>query len=198
MSTAISPSFAQNFSKLNTLCKKIHCPISITTSITPTSTPSDFLALLNYALLFAFPSFASFIVSSSNKSFADILVKKDVSFISTLYRLLLEIFSYKPSITQNQFFSNGFVEQKIILCCNVIELISSHPTSKGNKKTKKVSEDRKSWLVEIDVNKVEILTNRIEELESLVEKMTERIDANQYVLERILEALGESIDSHHE
>jgi Centrosomal spindle body, CEP44 len=33
------------------------------------------------------------------------------------------IFGYRPSITLDQFFRYGFSEQKMILCCDVINLV---------------------------------------------------------------------------
>ena len=40
-----------------------------------------------------------------------------------LLQVLRDVFSFKPPITKEQFFSNGFVERKIIMCVDVIGLI---------------------------------------------------------------------------
>ncbi len=38
-----------------------------------------------------------------------------------MFQALRELFAYKPPITKDQFFSNGFVERKVIMCTEILQ-----------------------------------------------------------------------------
>jgi hypothetical protein len=40
-----------------------------------------------------------------------------------VFNILVTIFGYRPSVTLDQFFKYGFSEQKMILCCDIINLV---------------------------------------------------------------------------
>lgn len=40
-----------------------------------------------------------------------------------IYKILLTVFSYKPTITVQQFFATGFAERKILLCLDICALV---------------------------------------------------------------------------
>ncbi|CDW71721.1 centrosomal protein of 44 kda [Stylonychia lemnae] len=44
-------------------------------------------------------------------------------FMESVYKLLLNQFNYKPAITIQQFFQNGFSERKVIFACEVIDFM---------------------------------------------------------------------------
>ena len=79
--------------------------------------PPVFLPLIHYSLLEYSAPVAHFI----NESGFDLLAKNDLRFIESVYKLLLTSFSYKPSITVQQFFLTGFAERKILLCCDICQ-----------------------------------------------------------------------------
>ena len=53
----------------------------------------------------------------------DLFAKSDFRFIESVYKLLVDQFSYKPAISVHQFFSEGFAEHKIILCKDIARLM---------------------------------------------------------------------------
>ena len=71
---------------------------------------------------------------------------KDSIFISSLYSLLLQEFSYKPALSVPQFFSLGFAERKLIFMIDTIRLITglnhsimwSSRSLKSNQKQSKI------------------------------------------------------------
>ena len=38
-------------------------------------------------------------------------------------QVLRDLFSYKPPITKDQFFSRGFAERKVIMCTEILQLV---------------------------------------------------------------------------
>lgn len=53
----------------------------------------------------------------------DMYGKSDLKFLESMYKVLRELFSYKPPITKEQFFSSGFIERKVIMCTEVLSMV---------------------------------------------------------------------------
>ncbi|XP_029687782.1 centrosomal protein of 44 kDa isoform X3 [Takifugu rubripes] len=49
--------------------------------------------------------------------------KTDLRFTETLFKVLRDIFHYKPTLTKEQFLKFGFSQRKISLICDVIDLV---------------------------------------------------------------------------
>lgn len=82
--------------------------------------PLAYLPIIHHTLLIYSPMIAKFI---SEKGF-ELQAKSDFRFIENTYKILLSHFGgYKPQITINQFFTNGFGECKMVMCIEVIHLI---------------------------------------------------------------------------
>lgn len=47
-------------------------------------------------------------------------------FLEGLYRVLRDIYQYKPPITKEQLCANGFVERKIMMCTEVVKMVQNH------------------------------------------------------------------------
>lgn len=80
--------------------------------------PESFLPLFHFILLDAYPLLADYFASKGYNLYG----KKDAKFIECVYKLLRDEFTYKPTITKEQFFSLGFSERKIILTCDIIDM----------------------------------------------------------------------------
>ena len=98
--------------------------------------PLGFLPIIHHVLLVYSPLISKFM---ADKGF-ELQAKSDYRFIENTYKLLLNHFNgYKPQITIQQFFTNGFAECKIIMCIEIItimkekhrELISGQSKQKG-------------------------------------------------------------------
>ena len=70
------------------------------------------------------------------------------------------IFGYKPSITLDQFFKYGFSEQKMILCCDVINLVRR--AAKDIKLTKMLNRKRSSTSRAASVGRYSIVNHNKE------------------------------------
>ena len=64
--------------------------------------------------------------------------KTDFRFMEGIYKVLRDVFSFKPPISKQQFFSPAsFVEQKVIMCTKILQLVQAkskkQQTSKNSK-----------------------------------------------------------------
>lgn len=48
--------------------------------------------------------------------------KNDKAFIDSIYKLMRDMFNYKPPINKDQFFNTGYVELKALMACELINL----------------------------------------------------------------------------
>ena len=83
--------------------------------------PPAFLPIVHYCLLEYSSSVATFIADSG----FDLYAKNDFRFIESAYKLLVNQFSYKPSITVQQFFQNGFAERKVMMCYDMCVMLKN-------------------------------------------------------------------------
>lgn len=81
--------------------------------------PLAFLPVIHHSLLVYSAPVSDFV--RENKF--DLYAKSDYRFIESVYKLLVDSFNYKPAISVQQFFSEGFAEHKIILCKDIAHLM---------------------------------------------------------------------------
>lgn len=70
---------------------------------------------------------------------ASVILQKDLKlppydhdktkFIETMYRILREIFQWRPPLISAQFLTAGFAEKKIIMCADIIKLVKEYNNS---------------------------------------------------------------------
>lgn len=97
--------------------------------------PILFLPIVHYILL----GFSSAVAAYISESGFELLAKNDMRFIESVYKLMLTQFNYRPPITVEQFFQNGFAERKIHLCTDMCALIRAKHAelTKGSKSASK-------------------------------------------------------------
>ncbi|XP_060064377.1 uncharacterized protein LOC132544744 [Ylistrum balloti] len=81
--------------------------------------PTAFLPIYHYA----FTSYSHALAQLISASDAELYGKTDFRFIEAVYKILRDLFSYKPLITKEQFFNAGFAERKIIMCSEVLHMV---------------------------------------------------------------------------
>ncbi|KAL5012235.1 hypothetical protein ScPMuIL_010786 [Solemya velum] len=81
--------------------------------------PSAFLPLYHYA----FTNYSHAIAEEISSMDAELFGKSDLRFIEAVYKILRDMFQYKPPITKDQFFSSTFAEKKIIMCTQVLSVV---------------------------------------------------------------------------
>ncbi|KAJ3132945.1 Centrosomal protein of 44 kDa [Physocladia obscura] len=99
--------------------------------------PSSFLPLIHFILLESDSASASSSSSSSNSTanislvryFAsknhNLYAKRDGRFIDCVYKLLRDEFNYKPVLSREQFFSNGFAERKLLFVLDLARMVKN-------------------------------------------------------------------------
>ncbi|KPP63250.1 centrosomal protein of 44 kDa-like, partial [Scleropages formosus] len=82
--------------------------------------PSSFLPVLSYAFVSYSPHFAEHLVACG----VELAGKSDLRFIESVYKVLRDLFHYKPLLTKQQFLQFGFAERKIDLLCDIIGFLT--------------------------------------------------------------------------
>lgn len=72
---------------------------------------------------YAFTTYSCAIAELIAGTDTELYTKTDLRFMEGCYKILRDLFHYKPPITKEQFFNSGFVERKIIMCTEVMKLI---------------------------------------------------------------------------
>ena len=112
---------SNNFEKLKSELRSIKYPQTVEQAGAFEGYPFVFLPILHHVLLNYSEAFAAHIVE---KGF-ELSGKSDARFVESIYKLLVQMFNYKPQLTKEQFFMNGFAERKIILCTEIVGLVKS-------------------------------------------------------------------------
>ena len=82
---------------------------------------SIFLKCLHYTLFGASPKVCKFLYENGVSPQTQYL--PDFKFLTRVMAVLISVLNYKPKLTIEQFFKYGFAEQKMLLCCDVVELV---------------------------------------------------------------------------
>ncbi|KAK1791975.1 hypothetical protein P4O66_013199 [Electrophorus voltai] len=77
------------------------------------------LPIVSYAFTSFSPALAELLVESG----IELTGKNDLSFTESVYKVLRDLFSYKPLLSKQQFLQFGFAERKISLLCDIIGLV---------------------------------------------------------------------------
>ncbi|XP_038055485.1 centrosomal protein of 44 kDa-like isoform X2 [Patiria miniata] len=108
-----------NLRRLQSKVKLINYPKDMDMKGVSKGLAQEFLPLLHYILLDFSHPMAEHIVNNDMELYG----KSDDKFMAAVYKVLRDIFHYKPSITRQQFFSRGFAEHKIILVVDLIRMV---------------------------------------------------------------------------
>ncbi|CAM9161256.1 unnamed protein product, partial [Lampetra planeri] len=81
--------------------------------------PSAFLPILSFTFTTFSPPFAEQLVAAG----FELTGKTDLRFTDTVYKVLRDIFHYKPILSKQQFLQCGFSQRKISLVCDMINLV---------------------------------------------------------------------------
>uniref|UniRef100_A0A8C7YA13 Centrosomal protein of 44 kDa n=1 Tax=Oryzias sinensis TaxID=183150 RepID=A0A8C7YA13_9TELE len=80
---------------------------------------SAFLPIASFSLTTFSPPFAELLMTAG----FELIGKTDLRFTDTLYKLLRDVFHYKPVLSKQQFFQLGFSQRKISFICDIINLV---------------------------------------------------------------------------
>uniref|UniRef100_A0A3Q0R8B7 Centrosomal protein of 44 kDa n=1 Tax=Amphilophus citrinellus TaxID=61819 RepID=A0A3Q0R8B7_AMPCI len=105
--------------KLEALLRVIKYPGYVDYNGLSKGDPSAFLPIVSFALTSSSPPFAEQLMAAG----LELTGKTDLHFTDTLYKVLRDIFNYKPILTRQQFLQWGFSHRKISFICDIINLI---------------------------------------------------------------------------
>ncbi|NXN97487.1 CEP44 protein, partial [Rhinopomastus cyanomelas] len=102
--------------------------------------PAAFLPIISYA----FTSFSTYVTELLVKCDVELTAKSDLRFIEAIYKLLRDLFQYKPILTKQQFLQLGFAERKMEIVCDIINyVVKKHKELSNSNKVK--SQTRKKF-----------------------------------------------------
>ncbi|KAM6941684.1 centrosomal protein of 44 kDa isoform 4-T4 [Lycodopsis pacificus] len=105
--------------KLETLLRAIKYPGYVDYNGLSKGDPSAFLPIVSFTLTSFSPPFAKQLIEAG----LELTGKTDLRFTDTLYKVLRDIFHYKPILTKQQFLQCGFSQRKISVICDIINLV---------------------------------------------------------------------------
>ncbi|KAI9536091.1 hypothetical protein NQZ68_037056 [Dissostichus eleginoides] len=105
--------------KLETLLRTIKYPGHVDYNGLSKGDPSAFLPIVSFTLTSFSPPFANQLMEDG----LELTGKTDLRFTDTLYKVLRDIFHYKPILTKQQFLQWGFSVRKISVICDIINLV---------------------------------------------------------------------------
>ncbi|XP_017318865.1 centrosomal protein of 44 kDa isoform X2 [Ictalurus punctatus] len=112
--------------------------------------PSCCLPIVSYA----FTSFSTAVAEHLVEFGIELTGKNDLSFMESVYKVLRDLFSYKPLLTKQQFLQSGFAERKISLLCDIIGFVLDKH-KQLTKSTKPIGPLRRRQLSRTDSKSVE-------------------------------------------
>uniref|UniRef100_A0A671UWR2 Centrosomal protein of 44 kDa n=1 Tax=Sparus aurata TaxID=8175 RepID=A0A671UWR2_SPAAU len=170
--------------RLETLLRVIKYPGYVDYNGLSTGDASAFLPILSFTLI----SFSPPLAEQLTVTGLELTCKTDLRFTDTLYKVLRDVFNYKPILTKQQFLQRGFSQRKISVMCDVINLV----LQKHNQLMKSPEVEERLSALEAQIkshpglHRLSILEKRIEELES--QRNTDKEDLMDRV-ERITDML---------
>ncbi|KAH9492636.1 Centrosomal protein of 44 kDa [Bulinus truncatus] len=81
--------------------------------------PKAYLAIYHYLFTSYSTKLNKDIVNSNNELYG----KSDMRFMEAVYKILRDMFDYKPQIHREQFFSEGYAERKLIMATDILRLV---------------------------------------------------------------------------
>ncbi|XP_070782964.1 centrosomal protein of 44 kDa [Enoplosus armatus] len=105
--------------KLETLLRVIKYPGYVDYNGLSKGDPSAFLPIVSFTLSSFSPPLAEQLMAAG----LELTGKTDLRFTDTVYKVLRDIFHYKPILTKQQFLQWGFSQRKISVICDIINLV---------------------------------------------------------------------------
>ena len=111
-----------NLKNLQAELKLMKYPETIDLASLSSGVPSSFLPIFH----FAFTSFDAKFTKELVDMNIELYGKTDFQFMEGIYKVLRDVFSFKPPISKQQFFSPAsFVEHKVIMCTKILQLVQA-------------------------------------------------------------------------
>ncbi|KAI8611682.1 Centrosomal spindle body, CEP44-domain-containing protein [Chytriomyces sp. MP71] len=118
MATASTGDLRNNIAKLQTELKSLRYTGSFDVTSLSRGEPMAFLPLMHFILLESDPLLAAHFAHLNHS----LTAKRDIRFVESAWKLLRDVFDFKPVLSKEQFFSEGFAERKMLLLTEVAHM----------------------------------------------------------------------------
>ncbi|KAM4710248.1 centrosomal protein of 44 kDa [Discoglossus pictus] len=105
--------------KLEQRLRLIRYPRDVNYSGLVKGDPAASLPIISYAFTCYSTNIAEILVSLD----IELTAKSDLRFIDAVYKVLRDLFNYKPVLTKQQFLQCGFSERKIQIVCDIVDCV---------------------------------------------------------------------------
>ncbi|KAK0151178.1 Centrosomal protein [Merluccius polli] len=105
--------------KLDSLLRAVKYPRDVDYNGLSKGDPSAFLPIVDFTLTTFSPLLTAQLVTAE----FELTGKTDLRFTDTVYKVLRDIFQYKPILSKQQFLQCGFSQSKISIVCDIINLV---------------------------------------------------------------------------
>ncbi|TRY85343.1 hypothetical protein DNTS_031295 [Danionella cerebrum] len=105
--------------KMETSLRSLKYPRDVDYQRLAVGDPSACLPIISFAFTSFSPSLAEHLVECG----VELTGMNDVRFIENVYKVLRDVFSYKPLLTKQQFLQFGFAERKVSILCDIVGLV---------------------------------------------------------------------------
>ncbi|XP_017287560.1 centrosomal protein of 44 kDa isoform X2 [Kryptolebias marmoratus] len=105
--------------KLESLLRGIKYPGHVDYNGLCKGDPSAFLPIMSFTMTSYSPPFAEQLMAAG----LELSSKTDLRFTDTIYKVLRDVFHYKPILGKQQFLQLGFSQRKISFLCDIINLV---------------------------------------------------------------------------
>ncbi|XP_076150123.1 centrosomal protein of 44 kDa [Alosa pseudoharengus] len=102
--------------KLETCLRSMKYPLDVNYEGLARGDPACCLPIVSHALVSYSPYLAEHLMGFS----VELTGATDLRFVESVYKVLRDLFSYKPRLTKQQFLQFGFAERKVSLVCDII------------------------------------------------------------------------------
>ncbi|XP_013092491.2 centrosomal protein of 44 kDa-like [Biomphalaria glabrata] len=110
-----------NIKQLQHELKAAKYPLTIDVDGLLKGSPKTYLAIYHYLFTSYSTKLNKDIVNSNNELYG----KSDMRFMEAVYKILRDMFEYKPQIHREQFFTDGYAERKMIMATDVLRQVQS-------------------------------------------------------------------------
>jgi len=117
--------------------KTINYPTKVIIKMLLCGNSDIFLPIIHYSFFNYSEHVKNFLIENKYEIYA----KNDIDFIEMIFKILNNLFNYKPPLSSNQFFKNGYSYEKILFCINIIDMVKIKNKELKNKNENNIITD---------------------------------------------------------
>ena len=136
--------------------KTINYPTKVLIKMLLCGNADIFLPIIHYT----FFNYSEYVKNFLIENKFEIYAKNDIDFIEMVFKILNNLFDYKPTFSSNQFFKNGYSYEKILFCINLIDMVKiKNKELKNKNNTNQITdseEENENDDIKIDENNINL------------------------------------------